>query len=186
VTPEEIEKRFAKLSTAAEARNLAANARRLGQPELAEQTHLRGLDLRAREEGYNSPAARAIAVAIYLYEQEQTRVLRRKCHANRTRKMLRKPGPLHPAERMVLNPRPSKAYRELEDIDRMDLSYEAIVVRFPDEFDAPAPKSSSSRRNSSSPRVRLRWTAATVRPLPPLERPLSAAARPTGTPGPAC
>lgn len=64
MTPEEIEKRFAKLSTAAEARNLAANARRLGQPELAEQTHLRGLDLRAREEGYNSPAARAIAVAL--------------------------------------------------------------------------------------------------------------------------
>lgn len=64
MTPEEIEKRFAKLSTAAEARILAANVRRLGQPELAEQTHLRGLDLRAREEGYNSPAARAIAVAL--------------------------------------------------------------------------------------------------------------------------
>ncbi len=113
-------------------------------------------------------------------------MLGRRYHASRTRKMPRKHGPLHAAERIVLNPRPSKAHRELENIDRMDLSYEAIVVRFPDEFDAPAPNSSSSRRNSGSPRVRLRWTAATVRPLPPLERPLSAVARTTGTSGPAC
>lgn len=158
VTPEEIEKRLAKLSTTVEARNLAANARRLGEPELAEQAHLRGLDLRAREEGYNSPAARAIAVALYQYEEEQTRVLGRKYRASRTRKMLRDHGPLHAAERMVLNPRPSKAYRELEDIDRMDLSYEAIVVRFPDEFAPEAVEAARARlagedRRASTSRI---------------------------------
>jgi hypothetical protein len=145
VTPEEIEKRLAKLSTAVEARNLTDNARRLGQPELAEQAHLRALELRAREEGYDSPAARAIAVALYLYEEGQTRLLGRKYHASRTRKMLRDHGPLQAAERMVLNPRPSKGYRDLEEIDRMDLSYEAIIVRFPDEFEPKAVEAARAR-----------------------------------------
>ncbi len=71
-------------------------------------------ELRAIEEGFNSPAAQAIAVALYAYEEQQSLAKGRRFRANRTRQMLERHGALHAAERMVLSRKPSTGFDVLE------------------------------------------------------------------------
>ena len=140
-----MEDRIARLRTSQDARNLARNARRLGHLELEAEALKRANELRAIEDGYTSPAQQAIAVALYTYEEQQSRSKGRTFRANRTRQMLGKHGALAAAERMVLQRQPSTGFEVLEDAGLQELSFEAIVDRFPEEFSAAAVEAARAR-----------------------------------------
>lgn len=140
-----MDERVARLRTSQEARVFAANALRLGHLHLADEARQRAIELKATEDGYLSPAQRAIASALYAYEDQQTRLKGRKFRAIRTRQMFERHGVLAAAERMVLNNSPSKGYEVLEDAGLQELSFEAIIIRFPKEFSAKAIDASQAR-----------------------------------------
>jgi hypothetical protein len=133
-----MDERVAKLKTSQDARQLAENALRLGREDVATQALEKARELQALEDGYKSPAQIAIASALYAYEEEQSRIKGRTFRANRTRQMLAKRGALEAAERMVMNRQRSTGFEVLEEAGLRELSFEAIVDRFPDEFSASA------------------------------------------------
>lgn len=133
-----MDERVVRLKTSQDARQLAENALRLGREDVAAQSLQRARELQAVEEGYNSPAEVAIASALYAYEEEQSRIKGRTFRANRTRHMLAKRGALEAAERMVMNRQRSTGFEVLEEAGLRELSFEAIVDRFPDEFSTGA------------------------------------------------
>jgi len=134
-----------RLKSSQDARQLAENAQRLGRLDVSTQALERAKELQAIEEGYVTPAQVAIATALYAYEEEQSRLKHRIFRANRTRQMLAKHGPLNAAERMVLNRRPSKGFEVLEEAGRQELSFEAIIDRFPEEFSSIAVNAARAR-----------------------------------------
>ncbi|MGO4413279.1 hypothetical protein AB4Z27_09995 [Cupriavidus sp. KB_39] len=129
-----MDERIARTKTSQDARQLAENALRLGHPELSAQALAHAKVLQAIEEGYTTPAQQAIATALYAYEEEQTRIKGRTFRATRTRSMFARHGALAAAERMVLNRQPSKGFEVLEEAGLRNLSFEAIIDRYPDEF----------------------------------------------------
>jgi hypothetical protein len=162
-----VDERVAKLKTAQDARRLADNAHRLGHLELEAQARRRASELQALEEGFTSPAQQAIAVALYAYEEQQTRLKGKTFRANRTRQMLARHGALAAAERVVLNRQPSQGFEVFEETGLQELSFEAIINRYPEEF---------SPDSVSAARARLKGE-----PLPPR----SVAGRPLPAPSPA-
>ncbi|WP_421569016.1 hypothetical protein [Stenotrophomonas sp. PD6] len=158
-----MEERIARLKTSQDARKFAANAQRLGHADLETQALERALELQAVEEGYSTPAQQAIAAALYAYEEQQSQVKGRVFRANRTRQMFAKHGTLAAAERMVLSRKPSKGYEVLEGAGLQELSFEAIIDRFPEEFSEAALEASRARLEG-----RPRAVATPERPgLPP-------------------
>ncbi|WP_031358502.1 hypothetical protein [Caballeronia sordidicola] len=147
-----MDNRIAQLKTSQDARQIAENAQRLGRPDLSAQALERARELRAIEEGYTSPAQQAVAIALYAYEEEQSRLNNRAYRANRTRTMLAKHGALAAAERMVLNRHPSEGFKVLQGAGLRELSFEAIIDRFPNEFSAAAVDAARARLKGG-PRV---------------------------------
>jgi hypothetical protein len=141
-----MDKRIDGLKTAKEAESLARNAKRAGQHELETAALRRATELRVIEEGFNSPAERAIGEALLAYEEKQRQLKNNpKFRASRTRNMLRAHTPLIAAERMVLSSKPSVGYTVLEDAGLRSLSFEAIIVQFPEEFSEEAVEASKAR-----------------------------------------
>jgi hypothetical protein len=157
-----MDERVARVKTSQEARQLAENAQRLGRPDLAAQALERAREFKAIEEGYTSPAQQAIATALYAYEEEQSRLKGRTFRANRTRQMLAKHGALGAAERMVLHRQPSKGFEVLDGAGLRELSFEAIIDRFPDEFSPVAVEAAHARLNGESLPRPLRPTTSSV------------------------
>jgi hypothetical protein len=146
-----VNERIARLRTPQDAITLAKNARRLGHLELEAEALQRAHELKATEDGYTSPAQLAIATALYAYEEQQSRLKGRTFRANRTRQMLAKHGALAAAERMVLHRQPSKGYEVLEEAGLQELSFEAIIDRFPDEFSIDAVEAARARLEGRLP-----------------------------------
>jgi hypothetical protein len=140
-----MDERVARLKSSQDARQLAENAQRLGRLDVSIQALERARELQAIEEGYVTPAQVAIATALYAYEEEQSRLKHRIFRASRTRQMFAKHGPLNAAERMVLNRRPSKGFEVLEEAGLQELSFEAIIDRFPEEFSSIAVNAARAR-----------------------------------------
>jgi hypothetical protein len=128
-----VDDRVARLKSSREARILASNAKRLGNKEIESAAIQRARELQAIEEGYTTPAERAIGEALIAYEDEMRKV-KPKFRASRTRNMLQRHTPLIAAERMVQTRLPSTGYAVLEEAGHSELSFESIIDRFPDEF----------------------------------------------------
>ncbi len=136
--------RIIRLKSSKDARTLAANARRLGNDEIEAAAIQRARELQAIEEGYVTPAERAIGEALIAYEDEMRKV-KPKFRASRTRNMLKRHTPLIAAERMVFTKKPSTGYAVLEDAGRRELSFESIIDRFPEEFSTEALNAARAR-----------------------------------------
>ncbi|MEC3888898.1 hypothetical protein [Xanthomonas campestris] len=163
-----MDERISRLKTSIEAKTFAENARRLGQPALETHALKRAGELRAQEEGYRTPAQQAIAAALYAYEERQSESKGQSFRANRTRQMLNKHGSLAAAERMVLNKKPSTGYEVLEDAGLQELTFEAIIDRFPEEFSNAAITAARARLHhpSDSPELREEESTATSKRKP--------------------
>jgi hypothetical protein len=146
-----VDDRIAKLDTAKKALNLAENARRLGDLALADAAMQRATELRANGEGFTSPAELAIATALYAYEEERSRLQGSTFRAGHTRKAIANHGPLMAAERIVLKRQRSKGFEVLEEAGLARLSFEAIVLRFPEEFSEQARDAARARLEGRAP-----------------------------------
>ena len=150
LSPEEAV-RVSRLATEKDALAFASNARRLGREALAVRAEEHAGALRARAEGFHSPAEQQIARALYAYEAAQGESKGRRFRANRTRKMIKDHGAIRAAERMVLNRKPSMGFEVLRDTGRPELSFEAIIDRFPEEFQPEAVRASRARLAGEPP-----------------------------------
>lgn len=146
-----MDERIARLTNPKDARTFAKNARERGYLDLETQALEHARVLQGMEAGYTTPAELAIASALYAYEEEQSRITGRKYNANYTRRMLANRGALGAAERMVLARQPSKGYEVLEEAGLQDLSFEAIIARYPDEFSAQAVQAAHARLDGVLP-----------------------------------
>jgi len=140
-----MDERIARLTTPKDARTFAKNAAERGRPDLETEALDHARTLQALQEGHTSPAQQAIATALYAYEEAQSQLKGRTFRANRTRQMIANRGALAAAERMVLNRRPSQGYEVLEEAGLQELSFEAIIVRFPNEFSSQAVRAAQAR-----------------------------------------
>jgi hypothetical protein len=146
-----MDKRVARLTNSQDARKLAENARRLGRHDIEAEALARVNELRAIEENFTTPAEQAIAAALYAYEDQQSQVKGSNYRAHRTRQMLERHGALQAAERMVLNRKPSRGFEVLDDAGLQELSFEAIVARFPEEFSPEAVEAAHARLEGRPP-----------------------------------
>lgn len=146
-----MDERITRLKTSRDARTFAKNARERGHADLEAQALQRARELQAIQDGHTSPAQQAIATALYAYEEEQSRIKGKTFRANRTRQMITNRGALEAAERMVLSRKPSQGYEVLEEAGLQELSFEAIIVRFPDEFSERAVKAAQARLDGQPP-----------------------------------
>jgi len=152
-----MDERIARLKSPQEARTFAKNASARGHLGLQAEALKRAHALQAIQDGYTSPAEQAIAMALYAYEDEQSRAKGRTFRATRTRQMIAKRGLLDAAERLVLNHRPSKGYEVLEEAGLKALSFEAIIVLHPGEFSEPALKAAQARLDGRPPPAGSPW-----------------------------
>ncbi|OJY17825.1 hypothetical protein [Pandoraea sp. 64-18] len=171
-----MDERVARIKTSKDALQLAENALRLGHPDVHAQALERAKELRAIEEGFISPAERAIAGAIYAYEEERRRV-EKNFRAKRTWKMVAEHGAIAAAERKVLDRKPSKGYEVLKGAGLGEQSFEAIIDRFPDEFSSGAVEAARARlKGESPPRVSRRMELSDHSPNEPGDTILSTVA----------
>jgi len=140
-----MDERIARLKTPRDARTFAKNARERGRPDLETEALDHARALQAIQDGHTSPAQLAIATALYAYEEARSQLKGRTFRANRTRQMITNRGALEAAERMVLSRKPSQGYEVLEEAGLQELSFEAIIVRFPDEFSEHAIQATQAR-----------------------------------------
>lgn len=146
-----MDERVARAKTSQEARQLAENARVAGRPDIQTQALEYAKTLQAQEEGYTTPAELAIANALYTYEEEQNRLKEKTNYrASRLRGMLKKHGPLQTAERMALDPKRSTGFDVLEDGGQLDMTFEAIILRYPNEFSEEALDAARARLNGEA------------------------------------
>lgn len=145
-----MDERIERLKNSKGARNLAKNARERGHLDLERAALQRARELQAMEEGHTTPAQQAIVAALYAYEEHQSMVRGRTFRASRTRQMFANHGPIVSAERMVMARQPSIGYGVLEEAGLKELSFEAIIVRFPEEFSARAVEFAQARLNGTS------------------------------------
>lgn len=171
-----MDERVAKLETSKDARQLAENAQQRGHAEVAAQALARARELQAVEEGHQSPAQIAIASALYAYEEEQSKLLKRKFRASRTRQMFDRRGALESAERMVMQPRQSTGFEVLDGAGLRALSFEAIIDQHPQEFSDDAIAAARARLRGEPPPPRPKR-----RPPPAMAHVAPTAARPTAT-----
>ena len=102
--------------------------------KLANKARLRSMELRAQKHGYKSRVESELAKAIYAYEDILTINNKRKTHATRTWQMVKKYGIVHAAERAVNRPVEPMGYRVLVERGMKDLTFEAVIAKYPKEF----------------------------------------------------
>lgn len=159
----------ARAKTSQEARQLAKNARVVGRFDIETQALEYAKTLRAQEDGYATPAELAIANVLYAYEEAQSRSKDESNYrAKRLRGMLKKHGPIQTAELLALNPERSTGFDMLEGEGQQDMTFEAIIVRFPEEFSDDALHAARARLNGEAhPRRRNRKSRQVPLPTGP-------------------
>jgi hypothetical protein len=140
-----MDERIKRLKTPADCEKFAKNAIRLGRPDLADETRIRAVELRANEYGANSQAEKECLQAIYAYEEVLTKKNGRRTRASRTWQMIKRHGILEAAERAVNREEPTIGYKALADIGMQEYLFEAVILRHPELFSEGAVQKSKDR-----------------------------------------
>ncbi len=159
-----MDERVARLRTSIEAKKFAENAARKGRADLQLEALQRARELQAIEEGFDTPATRAIGQALFAYEEQQAQLTGRPHYrANYTRRMLKEYGAIGTAERMVLKPTASRGFEVLDDAGLQSMSFESIVDRHPNEFHENAVEAARARLQGLPLPARLRGRSSEQR-----------------------
>lgn len=124
-----------KLKTADECVQLVKNVRERN-PELAQKARRRAVELRAISYNPTSEVELELLKAIYAYEEVLTEKNKRRTSASRTWQMVKKHGLIRAAERAVDRKIEPAGYKVLVEMGLHDLTFEAVIVRYPESFDA--------------------------------------------------
>ena len=134
-----------RLKTVEACERFAANATRLGRPDLADESRLRAVEIRAEAYGAKSAAEKQCLQAIYAYEEVLTRKNGRRTRASRTWQMIDRHRILEAAERAVNRPQETAGYKALVEMGLQEYAFEAVILRHPDVFSDAAVSASKQR-----------------------------------------
>lgn len=137
--------RVARLKSTRECEVFAKNARRLGRSDLALEAERRAIELLAQGHQSDTAAEREAIQAIYAYEHILTEKNGRRTRANRTWQMVKRYGIIEAINRVVSRPDDAQGYLLLKEKGMEDLSFEAIVLRYPESFSEEAVSHSAAR-----------------------------------------
>jgi len=124
-----------KLKTPDECMQLAKNVRDRN-PELAQKARRRAVELRAISYKSTSEVELELLKALYAYEEVLSDKNKRKTSASRTWQMIKRHGLIHAAERAVDRKIEPAGYKVLVEMGMQDLTFEAVIVRYPESFNA--------------------------------------------------
>jgi hypothetical protein len=113
--------------------------------ELARKARRRAIDLRASAHGNISEVENELLKALYAYEEVLSEKNKRRTRASRTWPMIKRYGIIGAAERAVNRKADAMGYKLLVDMGLHDLTFEAVIVRFPETFSKQVVKLARSR-----------------------------------------
>jgi hypothetical protein len=113
--------------------------------ELAHSAHRRAIELRANSHGFNSEVEMELLKVLYLYEDVLSEKNRRRTRASRTWQMIKRYGLIGAAERAVNRKIDAMGYKMLVNKGMNDLTFEAVILRFPESFSKEAVDHSRKR-----------------------------------------
>lgn len=101
---------------------------------LAQQATRRAIELRALTHGNETDVEKKLWEVIYAYEEVLTKKNKRRTLASRTRQMIKRYGIIEAAERAVNRKIEASGYKVLVDMGLQDLTFEAVIVTYPESF----------------------------------------------------
>lgn len=134
----------AKLTTPEECDQFILNVAE-DHPDLALQATRRSVELLAERKGAKTETERDALRAVYAYEAVRTKIDGKKFRASRTWPMIDRHGIIGAVERLVKRKEDTAGYRALAKMNLMDYSFEAVVLRHPDQFSEEASKHCGAR-----------------------------------------
>lgn len=102
--------------------------------DLARQARRRAIELRASAHGKKTEVEKELLKAIYAYEEILSTRNNRRTSASRTWQMINRYGIIGGAERAVNRKTDAMGYRLLVEMGLQDLTFEAVIVRYPKVF----------------------------------------------------
>lgn len=143
-----MDERIEKMTSVESCERYISNAIRLGNAELEKQARLRALQIRADEYGHTNPAERDCLCAVFAYEQVLTAKNGRKTRASRTWPLIKKHGILMAAEKAVDKDGETAGYQALVQMGLQDVAFEAVILRYPEQFSESAVQHAQERMKS--------------------------------------
>jgi len=122
-----------KLTTPEECIQLAKNVDGRN-PDLAREARRRAVELRAIAFGNKNQVELELLKALYAYEEVLSEKNKRNTRASRTWQMIKRHGIIGAAERAVNRKIEPAGYKVLVEMGMHDLTFEAVIVRYPDAF----------------------------------------------------
>jgi len=113
--------------------------------DLARQARRRAIELRVLTHGKLSEVEKELLKALYAYEDVLSEKNKKRTHASRTWPMVKRYGIIGAAERAVNRKIDAMGYKVLVDMGLHDLTFEAVIVRFPEAFSHQAVKLAKTR-----------------------------------------
>ena len=114
-------------------RQIAINARRLGQPEIALAADLKRYAILPSDK----PGTLAYDVwkSIFALEDSLSTERSRTTRLNRTRPKIKEVGELEAIKSLIMKPKPSEGFFMLIERGMPELTFEAVALRHPEQFD---------------------------------------------------
>jgi hypothetical protein len=107
-------------------------------PVLAREARRRAVELRAEREGASTEAERDALRAVHAFEEVRSQEAGKRVRASRTRQGFQRNGILPTVESVVSRNKPTEGYASLVEAGMDDLTFEAVVLRHPEQFTAEA------------------------------------------------
>ena len=101
---------------------------------LAQKAYLRAIELRILTHGEKNEVEKELLKAIYAYEEVLSQKNKRRTRASRTWQMVKRYGIIEAAEKAVNRRTDAMGYRLLVEMGLQDLTFESVIVRFPEAF----------------------------------------------------
>ena len=133
---EAMDDRVRRLKTPKDCLIFMKNAADRGRPDLAQQARRQAIRLRAHENEPKTPLERAWFEALHAYEDVLAHRNGGPIRASNIRPLLKKHGAREAIERALAADGESSTYELLKAVGLQDLSFESMVMRFPQEFSA--------------------------------------------------
>jgi hypothetical protein len=102
--------------------------------DLAHKARYRSVELRAEQKGYKNEVEFELLKVLYAYEDILKEKHNRKTSAARTWQMINRVGMIKAAEKAVNRETDALGYRILADMGMKDLTFEAVILRYPKYF----------------------------------------------------
>jgi len=113
--------------------------------KLINQARQRAVDLRASNHSGSSLVENELYRVLYAYEEILSIKNKRRTRANRTWQMVKRYGIIGAAERAVNRKIEPQGYKYLVEFDMPNLTFEAVIAKYPDVFSREAVSKAKQR-----------------------------------------